>query len=225
MERDAGLIMSDKPIPLLQKNRVEKLFDILAEHIVPESELQWNCPLNLVIAVVLSAQCTDKNVNRATSGFFDDFMTPEAYLELGEEKLRDKIKSIGLYKAKAKNIIGLCRIIKDEHNGEVPDTREELQNLPGVGRKTANVVLNVLFDQPTMAVDTHIFRLSNRIGLTRTKTPDATEKALLKRIPERHLKEAHHYLILHGRYVCKARNPECAECRIRDYCNYRDKTG
>jgi endonuclease-3 len=215
--------MTDKPIPLLQKNRIEKLFDILAEHIVPESELQWNCPLNLVIAVVLSAQCTDKNVNRATSGFFEDYQTPEAYLKLGEARLREKIKSIGLYKAKAKNIIGLCRMIKDDFHGEVPNTREDLQKLPGVGRKTANVVLNVLYDQPTMAVDTHIFRLANRIGLTRTKTPEATELALLKRIPEKHLKEAHHYLILHGRYVCKARNPDCGNCLIRQYCNYPDK--
>ncbi len=212
-----------KPIPLLRQDRVDKLFDQLAEEIVPETELRWNSPLNLVIAVVLSAQCTDKMVNRVTADLFDRCQVADDYLALGEDKLRHAIRSIGLYKTKARNVIGLCSRIKTVFHDEIPATREELQSLPGVGRKTANVVLNVLFGEATLAVDTHIFRLGNRLGLVRTTTPEKTEIALLKRIPERHLRHAHHYLILHGRYVCKARRPECWRCSVVAFCNHRPK--
>ena len=215
--------MSEKPIPLLRQDRVNKLFDQLAAEIVPETELKWNTPLNLVIAVVLSAQCTDKMVNKATADLFERCKTTSDYLALGEDQLRHEIRSIGLYKSKAKNVIGLCERMQDVFHDEIPDNRKDLQSLPGVGRKTANVVLNVLFGQPTLAVDTHIFRLGNRLGLVRAKNPDQTEQMLLKRIPEKHLRDAHHYLILHGRYVCKARRPECWRCSVVDFCNYRGK--
>jgi endonuclease-3 len=210
-----------KPMTRVQ---IARFFDVLAARIVPESELQWQTPLDLTIAVVLSAQCTDKAVNKATAGFFPILRTPADYVAFGEERFREAIKSIGLFRNKAKNVIGLCRMLIDEFDGEVPRTREELQRLPGVGRKTANVVLNVVFGEATLAVDTHIQRVANRIGMVRAKTPDATEQALLKKIPAKHLRHAHHYLILHGRYTCKARKPDCPACPVREFCNARDKT-
>ncbi len=176
------------------------------------------------MAVTLSAQSTDVGVNRATKELFKIADTPQKMVNLGLEGLKDHIKTIGLYNNKAKNVIALSQMLIDEYGGEVPNTREELVKLPGVGRKTANVVLNVAFGQPTMAVDTHIFRVSNRTGLARGKTPEAVEKALLKVIPEEFALHAHHWLILHGRYTCKARKPLCGECPIYDVCEYEEKT-
>jgi len=208
----------------MTRAQIAGFFDVLAERIVPESELEWQTPLDLTIAVVLSAQCTDKAVNKATAGFFPTLRTPQDYVDFGEERFRESIRTIGLFRNKAKNVIGLCQMLIDDFGGEVPATREELQRLPGVGRKTANVVLNVVFGQSTLAVDTHILRVANRIGLVREKTPDATEQALLKKIPAKHLRDSHHYLILHGRYTCKARKPLCPTCPVSQFCNARDKT-
>jgi endonuclease-3 len=204
--------------------QVERLFAILAEHIVPKAELDWETPLDLLVAVVLSAQSTDKAVNRITASLRQECRTPEEYLELGEEGLQERIRTIGLFRNKAKSIIGLCERLAAEHEGSVPRTREALQALPGVGRKTANVVLNVAFGQPVIAVDTHIFRVANRVGLTCEKTPEKTELALLKRVPERYLKNAHHYLLLHGRYTCTARKPACGTCPARPVCLWPGKT-
>ena len=190
----------------------------------PESELQYVNPYTLLVAVVLSAQATDSGVNRATRNLFAIASTPAAMLELGEEKLREHVKSIGLYRTKSKNIIALSEILLREHGGEVPHAREALEALPGVGRKTANVVLNVAFGEPAMAVDTHIFRLANRTGLAPGKTPRAVEDALVAAIPKHFLRHAHHWLILHGRYVCKARKPDCRQCVVRDLCRFEDKT-
>ena len=190
----------------------------------PESELQYVNPYTLLVAVVLSAQATDSGVNRATRNLFAIASTPAAMLELGEEKLREHVKSIGLYRTKSKNIIALSEILLREHGGEVPHAREALEALPGVGRKTANVVLNVAFGEPAMAVDTHIFRLANRTGLAPGKTPRAVEDALVAAIPKHFLRHAHHWLILHGRYVCKARKPDCPQCVVRDLCRFEDKT-
>ncbi len=212
-----------KPKPL-NSARIKNFFDTLSSYIVPESELNWSTPLDLVIAVVLSAQCTDKAVNKATPGLWKHCRTAEDYLNFGEDRIRNSIRSIGLYKNKAKSIIGICQLIKEKFNNVVPDNREDLQSMPGIGRKTANVVLNVLYDQPALAVDTHIFRVANRVGLADAKTPEATEKILLKKIPGAHLKPAHHYLILHGRYTCKARKPLCTDCRVFDFCNYPYKS-
>jgi len=189
----------------------------------PTTELEYSTPFELLIAVILSAQATDVGVNKATRRLFPAANTPEAILALGEEGLKDYIKTIGLFNSKAKNIIRTCRDLIDRHGGEVPDNRTDLEALAGVGRKTANVVLNTAFDQPTMAVDTHIFRVSNRTGLAPGKTPLAVEKALLKRVPEHYLKDAHHWLILHGRYTCTARNPKCPECPVLDLCRFRKK--
>ena len=190
----------------------------------PRSELEYVNPYTLLVAVVLSAQATDSGVNRATKNLFAIASTPAAMLELGEERLRGHIKSIGLYRTKAKNIIALSEILLREHGGEVPHAREALEALPGVGRKTANVVLNVAFGEAAMAVDTHIFRLANRTGLAPGKTPRAVEDALVAVIPKRFMRRAHHWLILHGRYVCKARRPDCAQCVVRDLCRFEDKT-
>jgi endonuclease III len=190
----------------------------------PRSELEYVNPYTLLVAVVLSAQATDSGVNRATKNLFAIASTPAAMLELGEERLRGHIKSIGLYRTKAKNIIALSEILLREHGGEVPHAREALEALPGVGRKTANVVLNVAFGEAAMAVDTHIFRLANRTGLAPGKTPRAVEDALVAVIPKRFMRSAHHWLILHGRYVCKARRPDCAQCVVRDLCRFEDKT-
>ncbi len=190
----------------------------------PDTELKYESPFELLVAVVLSAQATDISVNKATNNLFPKANTPQAIYELGEAGLKPYIKSIGLYNSKADNIIKTCRIILDKHGGEVPRTREELETLPGVGRKTANVILNTAFGEPTIAVDTHIFRVANRTGLAKGKTPLAVEKRLTKLTPEEFRQNAHHWLILHGRYVCKARKPECGKCIIVDLCEYRKKT-
>ncbi len=190
----------------------------------PTTELEYQSVFELLIAVILSAQATDRGVNIATRKLFPIANTPQALLALGEEGLLSYIRTIGLYKNKGKNIIATCRLLIEQHEGEVPREREALEALPGVGRKTANVVLNTAFGEPTMAVDTHIFRVSNRTGLAPGKTVLAVEKKLLKNIPVEFLHDAHHWLILHGRYVCKARKPSCPVCPIADLCSYRRKT-
>lgn len=191
----------------------------------PKSELEYTNPFTLLVAVVLSAQATDAGVNKATRELFKIADTPEKMVGLGLEKLKTHIKTIGLYNTKAKNVIALSEILIRDYAGKVPDTREALTKLPGVGRKTANVVLNVAFKQPTMAVDTHIFRVSNRTGLAPGKTPEAVEDALMKTVPAEFALHAHHWLILLGRYVCKARKPECAACPVNDLCAFKEKTG
>ncbi|MCA1924995.1 MAG: endonuclease III [Thiobacillus sp.] len=189
----------------------------------PTTELEYSTPFELLVAVTLSAQSTDKGVNLATRRLFPVANTPEAILALGEDGLADFIKTIGLYKSKARHIIAACRMLVDLHGSQVPHDRAALEALPGVGRKTANVILNTAFGEPTMAVDTHIFRVANRIGLAPGKTVLAVEKKLLKVVPKAFLVDAHHWLILHGRYVCQARKPKCGECIIADLCEYRDK--
>jgi endonuclease III len=190
----------------------------------PTTELEYGSTFELLIAVILSAQATDKGVNLATRKLFPTANTPEKIRDLGEAGLRDYIKSIGLYKTKAKNIIATCNLLIQHHGSKVPQTREELEKLPGVGRKTANVILNTAFGQPTMAVDTHIFRVANRTGLARGKTVLEVELKLLKYIPKEFSHDAHHWLILHGRYVCIARKPKCAICIINDLCEFKEKT-
>lgn len=190
----------------------------------PTTELEYTTPFELLVAVVLSAQATDVGVNKATKKLYPVANTAQAIFNLGEEGLKRYISTIGLFNAKAKNVIALCRILLDEHDGEVPHTREALEALPGVGRKTANVVLNTAFGVPTIAVDTHIFRVSNRTGLAPGKDVRAVEDKLEKVIPAEFKQDAHHWLILHGRYVCKARKPDCPQCVIRDLCRYKDKT-
>jgi endonuclease-3 len=189
----------------------------------PATELEYATPFELLVAVILSAQATDKSVNQATRRLFPVANTPRAILDLGVERLAEYVRSIGLYQGKARNIIATCRILLEQHGGTVPADRENLEALPGVGRKTANVILNTAFGQPTMAVDTHIFRVANRTGLAPGKTVRAVEDALLKRVPQEFLQDAHHWLILHGRYVCKARAPDCPACPVADLCEYRDK--
>jgi endonuclease-3 len=190
----------------------------------PTTELHYGTPYELLVAVVLSAQATDKSVNRATTELFRRANTPERMVELGVAGLEAYIKSIGLYRTKAKNVVALSRILLDEHCGAVPQNREALERLPGVGRKTANVVLNTAFGQPTVAVDTHIFRVANRTGIAQGKDVLEVETKLLKFTPPEYLKNAHHWLILHGRYVCLARKPGCPKCLIRDLCEFRPKT-
>jgi endonuclease-3 len=190
----------------------------------PEGELNWNTPFELLIAVVLSAQAPDIGVNKATGPLFEEAHTPEAIYGLGEEKIRDYIKTIGLFNTKAKNVYKLCKMMIDDYGSEVPQNRDDLIKLPGVGRKTANVVLNLAFGQPTIAVDTHLFRVSNRTGMAKGKTPEEVERKLMKVIPKEFLLHAHHWLILHGRYICKARKPDCAACPVSAYCAYKDKT-
>lgn len=190
----------------------------------PDTELKYESPFELLVSVILSAQATDISVNKATDELFPKANTPQSIYELGEAGLKPYIKSIGLFNSKTENIINTCRLILDDYGGEVPRTREELESLPGVGRKTANVILNTAFGEPTIAVDTHIFRVANRTGLAKGKTPLDVEKRLTKLTPEEFRKNAHHWLILHGRYVCKARRPECAQCIIVDWCEYRHKT-
>ena len=190
----------------------------------PQTELHYRTPYQLLVAVVLSAQATDKGVNRATGPLFLDAPTPQALLALGEQRLADYIQTIGLYRTKARNVIALTRLLLDHHGGEVPHDRAALESLPGVGRKTANVVLNIVFGEPTIAVDTHIFRVANRTGLAPGKDVAAVETKLLKVVPAEFRQHAHHWLILHGRYVCKARKPDCPRCNIRDLCDFRDKT-
>lgn len=204
---------------------IEEMFRRWAEaNPEPKTELEFRNPFTLLVAVVLSAQATDVGVNKATRGLFAAADTPAAMLALGEDAIRHHIRTVGLFNTKAKNVYALCRILVEQHGGEIPRDREALEALPGVGRKTANVVLNVAFGEPTMAVDTHIFRLGNRTGLAPGATPLAVERGLLANIPPRWLVHAHHWLILHGRYVCKARKPDCPSCRVRDLCRYPDKT-
>lgn len=190
----------------------------------PKSDLEYTNTYTLLVAVVLSAQATDAGVNKATKNLFQIADTPQKMVKLGLEKLKGHIKTIGLFNTKAKNVIALSEALIREHKGIVPSTMEELIKLPGVGRKTANVVLNVAFGQPTMAVDTHIFRVSNRTGLAPGKTPEQVEQNLLKVVPEKFAMHAHHWLILHGRYTCKARTPLCTQCVVRDLCTYSNKT-
>ncbi len=190
----------------------------------PTTELAYTTPFELLVAVVLSAQATDVGVNKATRRLYPVANTPQAILDLGEDGLKSHISTIGLFNAKAKNVMALCRLLIDRHSGEVPRTREALEALPGVGRKTANVVLNTVFGEPTIAVDTHIFRVSNRTGLAPGKNVRAVEDTLEKVVPVTFRQNAHHWLILHGRYVCKARKPDCPQCAIRDLCRYRYKT-
>ncbi len=190
----------------------------------PATELEYATPFQLLIAVMLSAQATDVGVNKVTRLLFRVAGTPQAILELGEEKLKRYISTIGLFNTKAKNVIATCRILIEQHGGSVPRTREALEALPGVGRKTANVVLNTAFGEATIAVDTHIFRVANRTGLAPGKTVRAVEDKLEKVVPDEFRQDAHHWLILHGRYVCKARRPDCPQCIIRDLCEYRHKT-
>ena len=189
----------------------------------PTTELNYDTPFELLIAVILSAQATDVGVNKATAKLYKVANTPQAILDLGIAKLKTYIRTIGLFNSKAENIIKTCRILVEEHGGEVPRSREELERLPGVGRKTANVILNTAFGEPTIAVDTHIFRVSNRTGIAKGKTPLEVEKRLVRLTPEEFMKDAHHWLILHGRYICKARKPECGRCPIVEWCEYRKK--
>jgi len=190
----------------------------------PKGELNYRNPYTLLVAVVLSAQATDVGVNRATKELFKIVDTPEKMVALGEKKLISHIKTIGLYRNKAKNVIALSQMLVDDYGSEIPRDRDELTKLPGVGRKTANVVVNIAFGQPTIAVDTHIFRIGNRTGLAPGKNVDQVEVALLRRTPEEFMLHAHHWLILHGRYVCKARKPDCPSCVVADLCNFKGKT-
>jgi endonuclease III len=191
----------------------------------PRTELHYTSPFTLLVAVLLSAQATDAGVNRATRTLFAEAPTPGAMLALGEEGVRERIKTIGLFRNKARNVVELSRLLIERHGGEVPRTREELEALPGVGRKTANVVLNEAFGEPTIAVDTHVFRVANRTGLAPGRTPLEVELGLLAAVPPAYGRGAHHWLILHGRYVCKARRPDCAACVVREVCLFPDKTG
>jgi|TARA_B110000263_G_C15311060_1_gene513277 endonuclease-3 len=203
----------------------KQIFKILARaHGKPSTELNFRSNFELLVAVILSAQATDISVNKATDTLYRKANTPQAFLNLGLTSLKRHIRTIGLYNTKAQNIIKTCRMLIDLHNGQVPSAREALEALPGVGRKTANVVLNTAFGEPTIAVDTHIFRVANRTGLGPGKTVLKVEQKLLKFTPERYLKDAHHLLILHGRYTCIARTPRCPVCVIREYCDYRPKT-
>ena len=209
----------------MNKAKRHEIFSRLREDYPnPVTELNYSNPFELLIAVILSAQATDVGVNKATDKLFPVANTPEAIHALGVEGLSEYIKTIGLFNSKARNVIETCRLLVEKHNSEVPQTREELEALPGVGRKTANVVLNTAFGQPVMAVDTHIFRVSNRTGIAPGKTVLEVEKRLMRLVPKEFLLDAHHWLILHGRYVCKARTPQCGSCRIEDLCEYKHKT-
>ena len=206
-------------------SKAEEIFSRLSKaNPSPRGELDHVNPYTLLVAVVLSAQATDKGVNRATEKLFRKVTTPEQMLALGEEGLIEHIKTIGLFRAKARNVIKLSRDLIDKHAGEVPQDRDALEELAGVGRKTANVVMNIAFGVPTIAVDTHVFRVSQRLGLAKGKTPLAIEEQLLKVVPQKYLQHAHHWLILHGRYTCVARKPKCPECTVRDLCPFKPKT-
>lgn len=205
----------------MDKKKINEIFTRFElKNATPKIELDYYSPFTLLIAVILSAQSTDKGVNRATPKLFEIADTPKKMLELGEDGLKHYIKSIGLYNSKARNIIKLCHVLDETYDGEVPTAFEDLNNLPGVGRKSANVVLNSLWNHKVIAVDTHVFRVSNRIGLCKTKNPLQTELALMKAVPDKWQDKAHHWLVLHGRYVCKARKPECNKCIINDLCEY-----
>ena len=209
----------------MNREKRTEIYSRLRKHIPkPETELSYKSPFELLISVILSAQATDVSVNKATAELYPVANTPQAFLDLGEIRLKKYIKTIGLFNSKAKNIIQTCRRLIEQHDGQVPTTREDLEALPGVGRKTASVVLNTAFGEPTIAVDTHIFRVSNRTGLAKGKTPLEVEMRLTKLTPDEFRKNAHHWLILHGRYTCKARKPECPTCVINDLCEYRKKT-
>ena len=209
----------------MKKANIESFFARLqAADPEPKGELNYANTYTLLVAVVLSAQATDVGVNKATKALFEEVDNPEAMVKLGEAKLKQHIRTIGLFNTKAKNVIKLSCQLLENFDGQVPETREELETLPGVGRKTANVVCNIAFGQPTIAVDTHLFRLGNRTGLAPGKTPLEVERKLEKRIPKDYLQHAHHWLILHGRYVCKARKPDCPSCIVNDVCGYKAKT-
>jgi endonuclease-3 len=206
-----------------KQKRIEIFTRLREQNPTPTTELKYQSPFELLIAVILSAQATDVGVNKATKKLYPVANTPEAILALGEKGLKEYIKTIGLYNGKAANIIKTCRILIEQHGGKVPQDRASLEALPGVGRKTANVILNTAFGQPTIAVDTHIFRVSNRTGIAPGKNVVEVEKKLLKFVPDEFKHDAHHWLILHGRYVCKARNPDCPNCIINDLCEYKKK--
>ena len=218
-----GYIRS-RHMPMNREKRREIFSRLRQDNPQPTTELNYTTPFELLIAVILSAQATDKGVNKATARLFPVANTPQAILDLGEEGLKHYIKTIGLFNSKAKNIIKTCRILLESHDGEVPDDRKALEALPGVGRKTANVVLNTAFGHPTMAVDTHIFRVANRTGIAKGKTVLEVEKRLLRLVPREFMQNAHHWLILLGRYTCVARKPRCGACLIEDLCEYRHKT-
>jgi len=209
----------------MQPQDIEEFFRRLAkEKPEPKTELNYVNAYTLLIAVVLSAQATDLGVNKATQALFTHVQMPKQMLALGEASLKKYVKTIGLYNAKAKNIIALSKILVEKFGGEIPRTREDLQSLPGVGRKTANVILNVAYGEPTMAVDTHVFRVANRTGMAKGKTPEEVELKLMKVVPKKYMPHAHHWLILHGRYTCKARTPLCPQCIVRDLCGFKEKT-
>ncbi len=211
-------------MPQMTKANIHAFFSNLRDaDPEPQGELNYTNPYTLVVAVALSAQATDIGVNKATKDLFKIVKTPEDMLKLGEAKLIDHIKSIGLYKTKAKNVMKAAQLLVDEFGSQVPENRDDLEKLPGVGRKTANVVLNIAFGHSTIAVDTHLFRVSNRTGLAPGSTPLAVEKKLLKKVPDEFMRHAHHWLILHGRYVCKARKPECDKCVVVDQCLFKGK--
>lgn len=208
----------------MHKKQIENIFQIFSDrNPSPKTELEYNNNFTLAVAVILSAQATDISVNKATKNLFKTHNNPEQILGLGEEKLKTYIKTIGLYNSKAKNIIALCSILIDKYNSEIPSEFDQLIALPGIGRKTANVILNCAFGKLTMAVDTHVYRVSHRIGFSSGKTPEKVETDLLKKIPTKWLNHAHHWLILHGRYICKARKALCSECPITEYCKYYNK--
>lgn len=209
----------------MSKTAIEEFFQRLSDaDPEPKGELDYTNPYTLLVAVALSAQATDVGVNKATKKLFQIVETPQDMLDLGEEALIEHIKTIGLYRGKAKNVLAAARILVEKHGGIVPNDQDALEELPGVGRKTANVVRNIAWGEHTMAVDTHIFRLGNRTGMANGKNVLAVEKGLLKKVPSRFMNHAHHWLILHGRYICKARKPRCGDCIVNDLCNYKDKT-
>ena len=208
----------------MNREKRTAIFGTLRERMpAPKTELEYKTPFELLVAVILSAQATDVSVNKATARLFPVARTPEAMLELGVEELKSYIRTIGLFNSKAENIFKTCRILVDQYDSTVPRSRTALESLPGVGRKTANVVLNTAFGEPTIAVDTHIFRVSNRTGIAKGKTPLEVEKRLMRLVPDEFKKDAHHWLILHGRYVCKARKPACSDCAIVEWCEYTRK--
>ena len=210
--------------PKMSLVNIEHLFQILSKaNSNPKTELEFTNPYTLIVAVVLSAQATDVSVNKVTKTLFEKARTPEAMVKLGIPQIKKHIRTIGLYNTKAENVFKMSQILIDKHNSSVPEDRESLEALPGVGRKTANVVMNEAFGAPTIAVDTHIFRVGNRTGLAPGKTPEYVEKELLRRVPEKWKKGAHHWLILHGRYICKARKPVCSDCLVSHLCRFKDK--